>query len=134
MIWSELQKAGALSPHQGASTRLSQTLQHRGYTGSGVYSAEDKMLHGRLLGIRDTISYGGTTVKSLEKNFRDAVDEYLRFCDEADKAPNVPFKGSFNVRVSADLHQRAALYADEHDLKLNSLVQRALSDFLSHAE
>jgi len=99
-----------------------------------LYSAEDKMLHGRLLGIRDTISFGGTTVKSLEKNFRDAVDEYLRFCEETGKAPNAPFKGSFNVRVSADLHQRAALYADEHDLKLNSLVQRALSDFLAHAD
>ena len=113
---------------------MSQTLQHRGYTGSVLYSAEDKMLHGRLLGIRDTISYGGATVKSLEKNFRDAVDEYLRFCEETGKAPNVPFKGSFNVRVSPDLHQRAALYADEHDLKLNSLVQRALSDFLEHAD
>jgi predicted HicB family RNase H-like nuclease len=92
------------------------------------------MLHGRLLGIRDTISFGGATVKSLEKNFRDAVDEYLRFCEETGKAPNAPFKGSFNVRVSPDLHQRAALYADEHDLKLNSLVQRALSDFLAHAD
>ena len=113
---------------------MSQTLQHRGYTGSVLYSAEDKMLHGRILGIRDTISYGGTTVKSLERNFRDAVDEYLRFCNETGKAPNVPFKGSFNVRVSADLHQRAAHYADEHGLKLNAVINDALQEYLAHAE
>ena len=49
---------------------MSQTLQYRGYDGSVLYSAEDKMLHGRILGIRDMVSYGGTNVRSLEKNFR----------------------------------------------------------------
>lgn len=32
-----------------------------------------------------------------------------------------PLKGSLNVRISQDLHQRAALYAEEHDLKLNAV-------------
>ena len=113
---------------------MNQTLQHKGYSGSVLYSAEDEMLHGRVLGIRDTISYGGTSVKSLAKNFRDAVDEYLRFCEETGKVPAPPFKGSFNVRVSPELHQRAALYADEHDMKLNAVVQQALSDYLTHVD
>jgi predicted HicB family RNase H-like nuclease len=113
---------------------MSQTLQYRGYDGSVLYSAEDKMLHGRVLGIRDMISYGGTDVRSLEKNFRDAIDEYLRFCAKRGKTPNVPYKGSFNVRVSRDLHQRAALYAEENDMKLNTVVQDALKEYLAHAE
>ena len=57
---------------------MSQTLQYRRYDGSVWYSAEDKMLHGRVLGIRDMISYGGTDVRSLEKKFCDAVDEIGR--------------------------------------------------------
>jgi predicted HicB family RNase H-like nuclease len=113
---------------------MNQTLQHKGYSGSVLYSAEDEMLHGRVLGIRDTISYGGTTVKSLRKNFRDAVDEYLRFCEQTGKVPNPPFKGSFNVRVSAELHQRAALYADQNDMKLNTVVQKALNEYLTRAD
>ena len=92
------------------------------------------MLHGRVLGIRDMISYGGTDVKSLEKNFREAVDEYLAFCKAEGKTPNVPYKGSFNVRVSRDLHQRAALYAEENDMKLNTVVQDALKKYLAHVE
>jgi predicted HicB family RNase H-like nuclease len=111
-----------------------QALQYKGYVGSVLYSAEDKMLYGHLLGIRDMISFGGTGVRSLEKNFRDAVDEYLVFCAAEGKTPDAPFKGSFNVRISQDLHQRAALYAEEHDLKLNAVVQLALKEYLTQAE
>ena len=48
------------------------------------------MLHGRVLGVRDMISYGGTDVQTLEKNFRDAVDEYLAFCAAEGKTPDAP--------------------------------------------
>ncbi len=113
---------------------MGQTLQYKSHDGSVLYSAEDKMLHGRVLGIRDMISFGGTDVRSLEENFRDAVDEYLRFCEGRGKTPDAPFKGSFDVRIQQDLHQRAALYAEEHDLKLNAVVQQALREYLTHAE
>jgi predicted HicB family RNase H-like nuclease len=113
---------------------MSQTLKYRGYDGSVLYSAEDRLLHGRILGIRDMVSFDGTGVKSIEKNFRGAVDEYLEFCKAEGKSPDVPFKGNFNVRVPQDLHQRAAQYAVEHDLKLNAVVQVALREYLTHAE
>ena len=113
---------------------MSQTLKYRGYDGSVLYSAEDRLLHGRILGIRDMVSFDGTGVKSIEKNFRGAVDEYLEFCKAEGKTPDVPFKGNFNVRVPQDLHQRAALYAEEHEVKLNAVVQDALREYLTHAE
>ena len=113
---------------------MSTPLQHRGYDGSVEYSAEDKMLHGRVVGIRDMISFGGKSVRELEKNFCDAVDEYLAFCERRGKKPNTPFKGSFNVRLSHDLHKRAVLYAEEHNRKLNAVVHDALQQFLTHAE
>ena len=62
------------------------------------------------------------------------VDEYLEFCKAEGKSPDVPFKGNFNVRVPQDLHQRAALYAEEHEVKLNAVVQDALREYLTHAE
>lgn len=113
---------------------MSGTLQYKGYDGSVLYSAEDGVLHGRILGIRDMVSFEGTDVKSLEKNFKAAVDEYLAFCAAENKTPDAPFKGSFNVRIPQVLHQRAALYAEEHDLKLNAVVQLALKEYLTHAE
>jgi predicted HicB family RNase H-like nuclease len=112
---------------------MSETLQHRGYDGSVLYSAEDRMLHGRILGIRDMVSYGGTDVESLEANFRAAVEEYLAFCAAEKKKPDVPFKGTFNVRVGHDLHKRAALLAEARKTKLNAVVQQALEEYLSQA-
>ena len=53
---------------------MSDTLHHNRYDGSVLYSAEDNCLHGRLLGIRDMVSYGGANLRELQKNFRDAVD------------------------------------------------------------
>lgn len=113
---------------------MSQTLQYKGYDGSVLYSAEDRLLHGRILGIRDMVSFEGRDVESLEGNFQVAVDEYLAFCKTEGKTPDVPFKGSFNIRISQELHQRAALYAEEHNLKLNAVVQEALREYLTLAE
>jgi len=69
---------------------MSQTLQYKGYDGSVEYSAEDRVLHGSLLGIRDAIVYEGADVDSLESNFRAAVDEYLAFCSAEGKVPDRP--------------------------------------------
>jgi len=67
---------------------MSQTLEHKGYNGSVLYSAEDRILHGRVVGIRDAITYEGSDVNTLERNFKKAVDEYLRFCKEEGKTPS----------------------------------------------
>jgi len=112
---------------------MSQTLEYKGYNGAVLYSAEDKILHGRIVGIRDMVTYKGRNVTSLEKNFKAAVDEYLKFCKAEGKKPDTPFKGSFNVRLGRDLHKRAALFAEEHDQKLNAVVHDALEKYLTRA-
>lgn len=88
------------------------------------------MLHGRVLGIRDMISFGGTSVDELEQNFREAVDEYLEFCKEKGKIPDRPFKGSLNVRLRDNLHTRAALLAERTDRKINTVINDALDEYL----
>lgn len=112
---------------------MSSTLQHRNYDGSVLYSAEDKCLHGRVLGTRDMISYGGVTVDELDRNFRAAVDEYLSFCKETGKTPDKPFKGSLNLRISHDLHLKATRLAEQRKQKLNAVISDALEDYLAKA-
>jgi predicted HicB family RNase H-like nuclease len=112
---------------------MSQTLQYKGYDGSVEFSAEDRILHGAVLGIRDAVVFEGHDVAGLESSFRAAVDEYLTFCAAEGKTPDQPFKGSFNIRVGPDLHKRAALFAEQHNQKLNTVVSKALEEFLTHA-
>jgi predicted HicB family RNase H-like nuclease len=67
---------------------MGQTLQYKSCFGSVEYSAEDRVFHGSLIGIRDAIVYEGADKDGLESNFRAAVDEYLAFCVEEGKTPD----------------------------------------------
>ena len=101
-------------------------LEHKGYTGSIEYSQEDNLLYGKVLGIRGLISFEGESGKLLEDDFKEAVEVYLNDCQVDGKSPEKPFKGSFNVRIPASLHQRAALLAMETKTSLNNLVAEAI--------
>ena len=101
-------------------------LEYKGYTGSIEYSSEDNLLYGKVLGIRGLISYEGETGKSLEADFNEAVDDYVSDCKNDGRTPEKPFKGSFNVRIPATLHQKAALLAIEAKVSLNSFVAEAI--------
>jgi predicted HicB family RNase H-like nuclease len=60
-------------------------MKYRGYSGSILLSAGDGIFHGRILAIRDAITYKGFDLCDLERNFKSAIDEYLRFCAEEGK-------------------------------------------------
>ncbi|MGD1957992.1 MAG: type II toxin-antitoxin system HicB family antitoxin [Fulvivirga sp.] len=101
-------------------------LEYKSYSGSIEYSPDDNLLYGKVLGIRGLISYEGDTGKSLEQDFKEAVNTYLADCKASGKTPEKPFKGSFNVRIPAKLHQKAALLAMEAKTSLNSFVAEAI--------
>ena len=106
-------------------------IQYKGYFGSVHYDDRDEIFYGRLEAIRDLVTYEGTDVKSLKKSFIEAVDDYLAFCAEQKKEPDKPFKGSFNVRTSVELHRFAALLANEMNTSLNTVVVKALEDYVN---
>jgi predicted HicB family RNase H-like nuclease len=112
---------------------MNQTLQYKGYDGSVEYSAEDRLLHGQILGIRDMVIYDAVDVDSLEKNFQGAVDEYLEFCRVEGRLPNKPFKGSLNIRISHDLHRKASTLAEQRKRKLNAIINDALEVYVAKA-
>ncbi len=111
---------------------MSTMLQHRGYYGSIEASPEDNCLFGKLQFIRALVSYEGETVAELTQAFRDAVDDYLDTCASLGQAPEIPCKGSFNVRVGHDLHLAASVAATKQSISLNDLTRKALSEYLGH--
>lgn len=46
--------------------------------------------------------------------------------------PEIPCKGSFNVRIGHDLHLAAALAATRQNVSLNDLTRQALNEYLQH--
>lgn len=87
---------------------------YRGYIGTVQHSETDGVLHGRLDGISDVITYEGATADALEVAFREAVDDYLALCAEQGKQPDVPTLGTDWARVDATTDQeiRAQIAAD----------------------
>ena len=62
----------------------------------------------------------------IGKDFHRAVDEYLALCEEKGEEPEKPFKGSFNIRISPELHKRLFIEAVSRNMSLNSMVQEKL--------
>lgn len=112
---------------------MSSVMNYKGYVGSIEFSEEDQILFGQVQGIRSLILYEGTSVKELVDDFHNAVDDYLDLCDKQDKEPERSYKGTFNIRISPELHKSAAIYAIDHKVSLNSVVEKALTSFMARA-
>jgi len=106
-------------------------MNYKDYYGSVHYNDEDEVFYGKLAFLKDLVSYEGESVKELKQSFQEAVDDYLELCESQGKAPDTPFKGSFNVRTGKDLHRQVALYAVQHDMNINTVVKEALQRYIS---
>lgn len=107
---------------------MNNTIEYKGYLGSVEFSEEDGLFYGKVMGIRSLISYEGETAKELLEDFHGAVDDYLETCVAEGKQPEVAYKGSFNVRISPELHKRLVVYATAHQMSLNSYIEETLKN------
>ena len=63
-------------------------LKFRNYEGSIEYDEESETLHGKVLQVRDLITYEAETAKGLKKAFHDSVNDYLQTCETEGIEPN----------------------------------------------
>ena len=109
---------------------MSKMMEYKGYHAQIEFDAEDEIFTGNVYGITDSLYFHGTSVDELETMFHQSIDNYLAMCEETGKAPDKEFKGSFNVRISPDLHRQIAIYAAQEGISLNQYVVRALESSL----
>jgi len=110
---------------------MNNLLSYKNYNGTVEYSDEDDCLFGKVVGLKSLISYEGSSIQELKKEFQNAIDEYLDDCKEKNIEPEQPYKGSFNVRISPALHRKIAIYAIQHGQSLNSTVEEAIEKYIS---
>lgn len=109
-------------------------LEHKGYIGTVEFSALDRIFFGKIQGISDLVTFEGVSVEELTNSFEEAVNDYLETCKALNKNPDKVFKGSFNVRISEELHQKTAILASKKGLNLNEVVKEALSYIVKNEE
>jgi predicted HicB family RNase H-like nuclease len=110
---------------------MSNLLSYRNYNGTVEYSKEDGCLFGKVVGIKSLLSYEGESVQELETDFKTVVDAYIADCEERGVQPEQPYKGTFNVRISPELHRMIAIYAMEHGETLNAAVEEAIDKMVA---
>ena len=106
-------------------------MKYRGYWAEIKYSDEDECFCGEIEGLKnDSISFEGETVKELKKDFKDAIDHYLSVCKANNLEPEKQAKGSLNVRLGVELHNKVKMKSIEKNISINELIKQAVIAYL----
>ena len=99
-------------------------LEYQGYF--GMVEADDGVFAGRVVGLRDIVTFEGSTFAEVEQAFRNSIDDDLAFCAERGEPPDRPYSGKIPLRVSPEMHRRAAMRAQAAGLSLNQWIARRI--------
>lgn len=102
-------------------------MKYKGYQGVVTYDDEAKIFHGEVVGLKDVITFQGTTVDELDEAFKDSVDDYLEFCEKKGRAPEKPFSGNVMLRIPPKIHEEATIEAKYRGISLNSFLTEIIS-------
>lgn len=106
-------------------------MRYKGYWAEIKYSDEDECFCGYIEGLKeDIISFEGETVKDLKRDFKNAIEDYLKTCKELNKEPEKQCKGSLNIRLGVELHNKVKMKSIEKNISINELIKNAVSAYL----
>ncbi|OQX10088.1 MAG: antitoxin HicB [Desulfobulbaceae bacterium A2] len=106
---------------------MSSVMTYKGYTARIEYDNRDKILVGRLAGIRDIVSFHGESVPELEKAFHESVNDYIQACAKLGQPPEKPASGKMMLRVPPEVHSAALVAAQAAGTSLNQWAASVLA-------
>ena len=107
---------------------MNSMLEYKGYHATIEFDADDDIFVGTVFGIADSLNFHGSSIQELKKMFEQCIDNYLELCEKIGKIPEKEFKGSFNVRISPELHRKVALAAANQKITLNQYIVKAIME------
>jgi predicted HicB family RNase H-like nuclease len=107
-------------------------MTYKGYTARIEFDDKAMIFHGEVIGIRDVVTFQGTSVEELQRAFEDSVDDYLDFCASRGEEPDKPFSGRFVARISPEIHRIMSLAAKKEGISINAWLNRSLESLLTH--
>ena len=108
---------------------MKNVLEYKGYLTRIEYSVEDKVLYGKIEGIKDLVNFESDSITQIEHEFHCAVDDYLQLCEELGESPDKTYSGTFNVRINPVLHKKLAMQAFKNGETLNGTVEKAIAAY-----
>ena len=103
------------------------SMTYQGYTGVvREFEPETGTIYGHVVGLQGGMTFQAETGADLVREFHASVDDYLEWCEERKVEPEKPYSGKFLVRLSSELHKRAAVEAKRQGASLNTYVKAAV--------
>jgi predicted HicB family RNase H-like nuclease len=106
---------------------MNNLLKYKSYHGSVEFDEESMIFYGKVQFIRGLISYEAENAKELIDSFHGAIDEYLEDCKIRGIEPEKPFKGTLNVRLGTELHEKVAIAAANMGTSINDFIKQSLN-------
>ena len=103
------------------------TMNYKGYVTRIEYSDEDGCFIGHIAGIRDVVGFHAMPVTEVRAAFEESVGDCLATCEKAGRAPQKPYSGKLMLRVSPEVHTRAAMVAEAHGMSINQWAADVLT-------
>jgi len=107
---------------------MKKTVEYKGFQASVEFA--DGTLFVKVLHIDDLLVAEIDSAAGAQKALEELIDAYLLDCIEEGREPSQPFKGSFNVRVTPDLHRRVAMRAADEGMTLNKWICLSIEEKL----
>lgn len=102
------------------------TIEYMNYHAFIDYDPEIEKFIGRVMNARDIITFYGSSVDELKREFEVSIKDYLKLCAERGIEPERPYSGKFNVRIEPTLHRNLAIAAAMKGVSLNAFVEQTL--------
>jgi predicted HicB family RNase H-like nuclease len=97
-------------------------MTYKGYTAQVTVDEDAGLIHGRVVGLRDVVSFQAESVSDLHAAFREAVDDYLSWCEELGEEPERPYSGRLLLRMDPSLHRDVAMRAERAGVSINKFI------------
>ena len=101
-------------------------LSYKGFYGSTEYDDDAEVFCGTVINANTVMAFRGSSVKELQKSFRDIVDSYIEDCARDGVEPEKLFSGKITVRISPEMHKGIASKASECKESMNSYLEELI--------
>jgi predicted HicB family RNase H-like nuclease len=103
------------------------SMTYRGYFAKINFDERDGIFWGKVIGIKDSLTFEGETVAQLTEDFHSAINHYLADCKQNGRIPDKPYSGKLTLRVSPGIHAEIAAAAAHAGKSLNKWVADTLN-------
>lgn len=97
------------------------------------YDPETELFRGEFVGLNGGADFYADTVSGLQQEGAASLRAFLEVCKEQGIEPYKHYSGRFNIRISPETHQAAAIAAAAENISLNEWIGRAVRQAVAGA-